>query len=364
MCNVWHKFISQHTTQGNDRPSGSEDRMFTWFIHFCRSFYEELRRNHQRPWGADWKHTSSSWLPCPGKQAKQKSFSTAWESFHGHCRSSLQHADKSVVSDTDKSWCSLWSRVMRPQTSDTGVTTWFVAACHCKYDDEYETEYSGSIDSGTPPSIDIDIHLPIDNMSRESIDINPANETFTLPSHCYPRFDVATQPQTAIDYHYSDTISRQKNYSFGSWAEESFHESFAVNTELPETRYDEYDEDYHKEKNIECHGLAMGDRGLLHTSSADVTSTSIDSKPTPSIDVKTQNHRGAKATPFALTYWSGICLSLHPPTINSSNNPSIFIHYKHLFKEHLNNNNDYDLNPDEFGFFFQRFSRTSTRNGW
>uniref|UniRef100_M4DSE7 Uncharacterized protein n=1 Tax=Brassica campestris TaxID=3711 RepID=M4DSE7_BRACM len=122
-------------------------------------------------------------------------------------------------------------------------------------------------------------------MSRESIDINPANETFTLPSHCYPRFDVATQPQTAIDYHYSDTISRQKNYSFGSWAEESFHESFAVNTELPETRYDEYDEDYHKEKNIECHGLAMGDRGLLHTSSADVTSTSIDSKPTPSIDI-------------------------------------------------------------------------------
>ncbi|KAG5393361.1 hypothetical protein IGI04_023324 [Brassica rapa subsp. trilocularis] len=158
-------------------------------------------------------------------------------------------------------------------------------SCHCKYEYEYETEYSGSIVSRTPPSIDIDIHLPIDNASRESIDINPENKTFTLPSHCYPRFDVATQPQTAIDYHYSDTISRQRNYSIGSCAEESFHESFAVNTELPETRSDEYDEDYHKEKNIEYHGLAMGDRGLLHTSSADVTSTSIDSKPTPSIDV-------------------------------------------------------------------------------
>ncbi|KAF3575418.1 hypothetical protein DY000_02030843 [Brassica cretica] len=66
-------------------------------------------------------------------------------------------------------------------------------ACHCNHEDEYETEYSGSIDSGTPPSIDIDIHPPIDNTSRESIDNSPANETFTLPSHCYPRFDVTTQ---------------------------------------------------------------------------------------------------------------------------------------------------------------------------
>ena len=82
-----------------------------------------------------------------------------------------------------------------------------------------------------------------------------------------------------------------------------------MNTELPETRSDEYDEDYHREKNIEYH-LAMDNRGLLHTSSVDVTSTlidskpmpSIDSKPMPSIDVKTGNQRGADATLFALTY--------------------------------------------------------------
>ncbi|KAF2543789.1 hypothetical protein F2Q68_00030851 [Brassica cretica] len=59
----------------------------------------------------------------------------------------------------------------------------------------------------------------------------------------------------------------------------------SVETELPETRSDEYDEDYHREKNIEYHGLAMDDQGLLHTSSANATSTSIDSRPTPSIDV-------------------------------------------------------------------------------
>ena len=95
----------------------------------------------------------------------------------------------------------------------------------------------------------------------------------------------------------------------GSWAEESFRESFAVNTELPETRSDEYDEDYQREKIIEYHGLAMNDWGLLHTSSANATSTSIDSRPTPSIDGETQNQRGAGATPFALTYQSGIRLS-------------------------------------------------------
>ena len=148
-------------------------------------------------------------------------------------------------------------RVVRPQRSNTGVNKGFIAACHCNYEDKYETEYSGSIDSGTPPSIDIVIHPPIDDKSRESIDNSPANETFSLPAHCYPRFDVATQPQTSIDYHYGDTISRQGDYSIGSWANDSPHESFAVDSELPETRSYEYDEDYHREKNIEYHGLAM-----------------------------------------------------------------------------------------------------------
>ncbi|XP_048621675.1 uncharacterized protein LOC106446274 isoform X1 [Brassica napus] len=84
-------------------------------------------------------------------------------------------------------------------------------------------------------------------------------------------------------------------------------------------RSDEYDKDNHREKSIKYHGLTMDDRGLLHTSSADVTSTSIDSRPTPSID--------------------------------SRNNPSIVIRYKHLSEEYLNNNTDYDLISDEFGMF-------------
>ncbi|KAL0689531.1 hypothetical protein Bca4012_089209 [Brassica carinata] len=47
---------------------------------------------------------------------------------------------------------------------------------------------------------------------------------------------------------------------------------------------DEYDKDYHREKDIEYHSLAMDDRGLLHTLFASATSTSIDNNIKPSID--------------------------------------------------------------------------------
>ena len=97
-------------------------------------------------------------------------------------------------------------------------------------------------------------------------------------------------------------------------------------------RSDEYDEDYRTEKSIEYHGLTMDDRGLLHTTSADVTSTSIDSRPTPSID--------------------------------SRNNPSIVICYKHLSEEDMNNNNtDYDLIPGEFGIFIDSAGRARGMHG-
>ncbi|KAF3601734.1 hypothetical protein F2Q69_00035442 [Brassica cretica] len=173
-------------------------------------------------------------------------------------------------------------RVINPKTSNTGVNTGFIAAwhckaaCHCDYEYEYKIKYSRSID--------IAIHPPIDSMSRESINIRHASETFALPAQCYPSFKVATQPQTLIDYHYSDTISRQGNYFIGNWAENRLHESFAVDTELPEMKSDEYDKDYHREKDIEYHSLAMDDRGLLHTLFASATSTSIDSNIKPSID--------------------------------------------------------------------------------
>ena len=105
-----------------------------------------------------------------------------------------------------------------------------------------------------------------------------------MPEHYYLSFAVSTQPHKSIDYHHGDTISRHGDYSIGSWADDSHHESFVVYTALPEMQSDKYDEDYHIEKIIEYHGLAMDVRGLLHTSLADAKSTSIDSNINPSIN--------------------------------------------------------------------------------
>ncbi|KAF2567630.1 hypothetical protein F2Q70_00026041 [Brassica cretica] len=150
-------------------------------------------------------------------------------------------------------------RIVKPQTSNTEVNTRFISACYYEFEAEYETEYDASIDSQTQPSIESSIQLTIDNHTRESIDSSPANDTFALPVHCYLSFAVNTQLQTSIDYHYGDTISRHGDRSIGSWADDSHHESFAVDTALPEMQSDEYDEDYHGEKNIEYRGLPMNE---------------------------------------------------------------------------------------------------------
>ncbi|KAF3560690.1 hypothetical protein DY000_02015469 [Brassica cretica] len=175
-------------------------------------------------------------------------------------------------------------RIVKPQTSNTGVNTRFIAACYCELKVEYETEYEASIDNRSYTSINSVIQPTIGNHSRESIDSSLVNEIFSLPVHCYLSFAVNTQPQTSIDYHYGDTISRQSDYSIGSWADDSHHERFAVDTELPEIRSDEYDEDYHIDKIIEYGGLVMDDRGVLHTSIADNKATSIDNNTKPVID--------------------------------------------------------------------------------
>ncbi|KAF3544629.1 hypothetical protein DY000_02007878 [Brassica cretica] len=104
---------------------------------------------------------------------------------------------------------------------------------------EYEKVYEALIDSQPQPSIDNTIQPTINNHTRESIDISHADETFALPIHFYPSFAVNTQPQTSIDYHHGDTINRQGDYSVGSWADDSHHESFAVNTALHEMQPDD-----------------------------------------------------------------------------------------------------------------------------
>ncbi|KAF3583929.1 hypothetical protein F2Q69_00029940 [Brassica cretica] len=148
---------------------------------------------------------------------------------------------------------------------EIGDNPGFIAVCHCDHGADEESEYETSIDSHPQQSVDSVIQPPIDNNPGESIDINPTNEIFGVHEHCYPSFAVNTQPPTSIDYQYDDLIDKQGNYSIGSWVDNSYHESFAIDNALPEMRSDEYDEDYHKEKMIEYRGLDMEDEIVLHT---------------------------------------------------------------------------------------------------
>lgn len=58
-----------------------------------------------------------------------------------------------------------------------------------------------------------------------------------------------------------------------------------MDTALPEMRSDEYDEEYHREKMIEYHGLVMDDEGILDSSHATKNEALINRDTNPSIDV-------------------------------------------------------------------------------
>ena len=123
MCVVWHRFIRQHSTQGNGRPSEFEYRALAGFIHFRGSFYEELMRNHQRPWGADWKHTCSSWLPCPDNNQNNNHSLLLWRAFMANVGAVFNmQTNQLCLTRINPDVHSDPIRVMRPWTSDTGLT--------------------------------------------------------------------------------------------------------------------------------------------------------------------------------------------------------------------------------------------------
>ncbi|KAF3590435.1 hypothetical protein DY000_02021547 [Brassica cretica] len=108
-----------------------------------------------------------------------------------------------------------------------------IADCHCDHEADEELEYEASFNSHPQQSIDSDIQLLINNSLGKLINSSHANEIFVLPEHCYPSFSINGQHPTSIDYQYDGTIDRQGNYSIGSWADNSYHESFAVDIALP-----------------------------------------------------------------------------------------------------------------------------------
>ena len=217
-------------------------------------------------------------------------------------------------------------RVAKLQTGymEIGDNLGFTTACHCNHEDDEESEYESSFDSQPHQSIESDLQLAIDNNPGKSIDSSPTNEISIFSEHCYPSFAINSEHPKSIDYQIDGTIERECNYSIFCWANNSYHESFAVDIALPKMRSNEYDEYYHKEKMIEYHGPGMDDEGVLHTSHATNEATSIDSNIKASIEV----------------------------------------HHIPDSEVQIENNTDYSyVTPDEFGIF-QGSRRSSTRHGW
>ncbi|KAG5388453.1 hypothetical protein IGI04_029994 [Brassica rapa subsp. trilocularis] len=154
----------------------------------------------------------------------------------------------------------------------------FIGACHCgvEYESEYETEYSELIDTPTFPSIASNVSTVTDDRNNTSLDVMHPVDHFASPNHCYQHF--AFQPPSKRGH---------DDYSIGSWADSSFHESFAVDTVITspnEEHTEEYDEDYWKERAIE---MSLQDERLethkftntFPTSFDAVHSTSVDTHP-------------------------------------------------------------------------------------
>ncbi|KAF3497092.1 hypothetical protein DY000_02053310 [Brassica cretica] len=130
-----------------------------------------------------------------------------------------------------------------------------IAACHCGA--EYETEYSVSIKTHTPTSIDSASQKSIDNHLEESIDSSPDD-----------------------------------------WENDYYNPTMAVHTAIPtkDTLHtEEYDEDFEEERATEYRGICTEEDRLLHHSSWTRNATSIDRTVLTSIDAPHHqtNHKRA-----------------------------------------------------------------------
>ncbi|KAF3549998.1 hypothetical protein DY000_02007329 [Brassica cretica] len=157
------------------------------------------------------------------------------------------------------------------------------STCHCEA--KYKTEYSASIETHTPTSNDSAKHKSIDNHLEESIDSSPydwENDYYnpTLAVHtATPSARATLQTEesvtsidrtvpTSIDTHHNQTNRKRSstdiayctliddgvdraqkgNFSIGSWVDDRYHESYAVETTVHEPEADELHEGFTTEE--------------------------------------------------------------------------------------------------------------------
>lgn len=148
------------------------------------------------------------------------------------------------------------------------------------------------------------------------------------------------------------------NYYIGSWTYDHYIESFTVETKSPDTRSDEYDEDYRRKKAIECQGL--------HREEDLITYTFCPLHPADRARAETDSlfvEACGEGTCFNRVYRADKDKSIDINTstsIDNNNNTSIDISYKPLIAIHQPSTSelseqhklDYGyLTPNEFGIF-------------
>ncbi|KAF3582423.1 hypothetical protein DY000_02031238 [Brassica cretica] len=152
--------------------------------------------------------------------------------------------------------------VKKPQTISRGINNpGIIAACHCG--DEYETEYSESIEARTATSINSSNQKSTDIPHDESVDSNP--------------------DEWENDY-YNPTIDAYTRQN---------------------THTDEYDEDYEEERVIEYRAILDEEDKILYHSSCKRTAPSTDRTRLPSIDTQPQQ-RCRKGASTDTAYYKSI----------------------------------------------------------
>ncbi|KAF2542930.1 hypothetical protein F2Q68_00030905 [Brassica cretica] len=155
--------------------------------------------------------------------------------------------------------------IKKPRTTSRRINDpRIIAACHRGA--EYETEYSASIETQTATSIDSSQPNSTDAEGEESVDIRqgewkndyyiPTMATHTMHREEYGSTSIDTQPhqrnhlRALTDNAYfpsidtNDDATRDRDYSIGSWADDHYHESYAVETAYRDQEDDELHEGF------------------------------------------------------------------------------------------------------------------------
>ncbi|KAF2545349.1 hypothetical protein F2Q70_00020334 [Brassica cretica] len=273
---------------------------FQGIIHFCGLFSEELRRNCERPRGADCRSsvqlTNQSVVPDTHRSlmiqdSSQHATVELSTRQNTRRRSKLTQPHRSTVPTRNRPTHPKKNRstVVQKIGRTTTTTPLWQHTGHTmhteEYDEDYEeeraTEYRAILDEEdrllhhsswkrNAPSIDRTVSISIDTHPHQT-----SRKRASTDIAYYPSID------TEVD------SVREGDYSIGSWEDDHHHESYAVETEIHEPGVDEPHEGFTYEEllNMERRDEADQQRAEA-TGERTRFSHSIDRANRPSIDVK------------------------------------------------------------------------------